>query len=678
MIANLGFGVLVITLVLSLYAIGAAFYGFKQKSSVMVESARLAALLTFPLLTIVSISLIILLTTGRFEYAYVFRVTSTNMPLYLKITALWGGQAGSLLFWCWLLSGFAFAAAMWVNKKEREILPWMTIVTMFTLGFFLILVLFMENPFERIWIFQTGDVVQSLFQPQFSIPAYPGEGMGLNPLLRHPGMVVHPPMLYLGFTAFVIPFGFAVSALITGRTDDNWIKASRKWSLTAWLFLSIGLVLGSRWAYDVLGWGGYWGWDPVEIAAFMPWLTGTAYLHSVMIQERRGIFKRWNVALIILTFCLVIFGTFLTRSGVLSSVHAFSQSAIGPLFFIFISIMFAGSLGLLLLRWGSLTTEGTIKSFFSRESLFLFNNLLFMAIFLICLTGVLFPLFSEIFTGQKVTVGPPFYKSATGPLFGALLLLMGIVPLSAWGSSTARNLGKEVWKPAVFSMLLPIGLLFAGMRQWGAVLALWLVSLVVIITLYDYARSVWIMAKTNHEGIWTAFNRLTSRNRRRYGGYIIHLGVVLMALGIIGIEFFQTQTQGTVKKGDSLQLAGYTLTYEDLNFDKTKVGIQVTQASISLSRNGKLLGHVYPSLEFYSESEQRVTIPGVRSTLEDDLYVILVDWLPVSAEGVTFKVFHNPLINWFWIGSIVFAIGALAALWPDRVKKPSHLSAGER
>ncbi|MBA4376103.1 MAG: cytochrome C biogenesis protein [Anaerolinea sp.] len=678
MIANLGFGVLVIPLVLSLYAIGAAFYGFKQKSSVMVESARLAALLTFPLLTIVSISLIILLTTGRFEYAYVFRVTSTNMPLYLKITALWGGQAGSLLFWCWLLSGFAFAAAMWVNKKEREILPWMIIVTMFTLGFFLILVLFMENPFERIWIFQTGDVVQSLFQPQFSIPAYPGEGMGLNPLLRHPGMVVHPPMLYLGFTAFVIPFGFAVSALITGRTDDNWIKASRKWSLTAWLFLSIGLVLGSRWAYDVLGWGGYWGWDPVEIAAFMPWLTGTAYLHSVMIQERRGIFKRWNVALIILTFCLVIFGTFLTRSGVLSSVHAFSQSAIGPLFFIFISIMFAGSLGLLLLRWGSLTTEGTIKSFFSRESLFLFNNLLFMAIFLICLTGVLFPLFSEIFTGQKVTVGPPFYKSATGPLFGALLLLMGIVPLSAWGSSTARNLGKEVWKPAVFSMLLPIGLLFAGMRQWGAVLALWLVSLVVIITLYDYARSVWIMAKTNHEGIWTAFNRLTSRNRRRYGGYIIHLGVVLMALGIIGIEFFQTQTQGTVKKGDSLQLAGYTLTYEDLNFDKTKVGIQVTQASISLSRNGKLLGHVYPSLEFYSESEQRVTIPGVRSTLEDDLYVILVDWLPVSAEGVTFKVFHNPLISWFWIGSIVFAIGALAALWPDRVKKPSHLSAGER
>ena len=288
-----------------------------------------------------------------------------------------------------------------------------------------------------------------MFQPAGTTLASMRDGHGLNPLLRHPGMIIHPPMLYLGFVSFVIPFAFAIAALVTGRTDDRWIRLTRRWTLVAWLFLSLGLLLGGRWAYDVLGWGGYWGWDPVEIAAFMPWLTGTAFLHSVMIQEKRGMLKHWNMVLIILTYCLVIFGTFLTRSGVLSSVHAFAQSAIGPLFFGFIGLTFIISLTLLLQRWDSLKSEAQMTSMLSREALFLLNNLLFMSILVVCFWGVIFPLISELFTGQKVTVGPPFYERATGPLFAGLLLLMGIAPLSAWRHSTAKTLGRAMWKPFI-------------------------------------------------------------------------------------------------------------------------------------------------------------------------------------------------------------------------------------
>jgi len=339
-IGGIGYGLLVIALVTSLVAMVTSIYGACARSAAMLETARRAALVTFPLLTISVITLLYLLVSGHFEYAYVYQTTDLAMPLYLKLAALWGGQEGSLLFWCWLLSGFTFLVLVRKWKTERDLLPWVITVTSFTLLFFLFLVLFFENPFLRYFITMGGDVVSSLFPPVLSILANPTDGSGLNPLLRHVGMVIHPPTLYLGFTGFVIPFAYAIAVLITGRTDDHWVKSTRKWSLAAWLFLSIGLILGSRWAYDVLGWGGYWGWDPVEISALMPWLTGTAYLHSMVTQEKRGLFKHWNIALIILTFCLVIFGTFLTRSGMLSSVHAFSQSAIGPAFFIFISIIF--------------------------------------------------------------------------------------------------------------------------------------------------------------------------------------------------------------------------------------------------------------------------------------------------------------------------------------------------
>jgi cytochrome c-type biogenesis protein CcmF len=325
MIGNIGFGILCITFLTSLFGVGAALYGGLKNSARWVESARLAMLLTFPLLSLVALALIILMVTGQYQYEFVYGVTSNSMPLYLKITALWGGQAGSLVLWSWLLSAFVSAVTLRKWERDREFLPWVIVVALVTVAFFLVMIIFFENPFSRFWLSPAGQTA-AMFPPLNGTLISPADGNGLNPLLRHPGMVIHPPMLYLGFVSFVVPYAFAIAALVTGRTDDRWIRVTRRWTLVAWLFLSLGLVLGSRWAYDVLGWGGYWAWDPVEIAAFMPWLSGTAFLHSVMIQEKRGLFKRWNMILIIITYSLVIFGTFLTRSGVLSSVHAFAQS----------------------------------------------------------------------------------------------------------------------------------------------------------------------------------------------------------------------------------------------------------------------------------------------------------------------------------------------------------------
>ena len=370
MIVNLGYSALLITFLLCLYGIGAAYFGVKKKSPSWVDSARNAMLLSFPLLTLSALCLIYLLITDHFEVEYVASVSSQSMPLYLKITALWGGQAGSLVFWTWLMSAFATAVTLRDWHRDRELLPWVIIVSLVTLAFFLILILFIENPFARIWQLPGGAAIKTMFAPRGATPIVQGNGMGLNPLLRHPGMIIHPPLLYLGFVSFVIPYAFAIAALISGRTDDRWIRLTRRWTLVAWLFLSLGLILGGRWAYDVLGWGGYWGWDPVEISAFMPWLAGTAFLHSVMIQEKRGMLKQWNMLLIILTYDLVIFGTFLTRSGVLSSVHAFAQSAIGPLFFAFIGLTFTVSLALLLHRWNDLKAETQMTSILSRNPSF--------------------------------------------------------------------------------------------------------------------------------------------------------------------------------------------------------------------------------------------------------------------------------------------------------------------
>ncbi len=678
MVANLGYGALVITLLVSLYGIGAAYYGARRNKHAWVASARNATLLTFPLITVSALSIIYLLVTNDYQVDYVASVTSNSMPAYLKVTALWGGQPGSLVFWSWLMAAFASAVTLRKWDRDQEFLPWVVIVTLGTLGFFVALNVFFENPFLRLWQTTSGGITSAMLQPAGSAPYVPLDGSGLNPLLRHPGMIIHPPMLYLGFVSFVIPYAFAIAALVTGRTDDRWIRITRRWTLVAWLFLSLGLLLGGRWAYDVLGWGGYWGWDPVEIAAFMPWLTGTAFLHSVMIQEKRGMLKHWNMILIILTFELVIFGTFLTRSGVLSSVHAFAQSAIGPAFFAFMGLTFIVSLSLLLKRWNDLKAKNQMHSMLSREALFLLNNLLFMGILVVCFWGVIFPLISEIFTGQKVTVGPPFYERATGPLFAGLLLLMGVAPLAAWRYSSAKTLGRAIWKPFIVSLVVVVIVLIGGTRHWAALLGFWLSAFVVSVTLYEFWRGAMARRRRSGESLPVALWRLLGRNRRRYGGYIIHLGVVLMAIGIIGIEVFQTETQGTISRGEQISLGNYTVSFDSLSVFDTPDGRNVARAVMSVERNGRKVGELYPRRDYYYESQQPMTIPGVRSTWEDDFYILLVDWQPISSAGATFKIYHNPLVNWLWLGGFVFILGTLVAAWPDRDPQKHKVSASSK
>ncbi|RJP51656.1 MAG: heme lyase CcmF/NrfE family subunit [Anaerolineaceae bacterium] len=666
MFAEFGYGVLLVSFIVTVYSGIAAVYGAMNKSASLVESARRAQLLTFPLITISALALIYLLVNNHFEVAFVYEVTSRSMPTYLKVTAWWGGQAGSLVFWSWLLAVFTSAVTLRKWDRDIEFLPWVIVVSSITLAFFLGMVVFYENPFTRFWL-SNGNVVPGMFPPSAAATIFtPQDGQGLNPLLRHPGMIIHPPMLYLGFVSYVIPYAFAMAALITGRTDDRWTRITRRWSLWAWLFLSFGLVLGGRWAYDVLGWGGYWGWDPVEIAAFMPWLTGTAFLHSVMIQEKRGMLKHWNMILIILTYALVIFGTFLTRSGVLSSVHAFANSPIGPFFMGFVSLSLIASVALLIKRWPELRSETEMKSMLSREALFLLNNLLFMSILVVCFWGVIFPLISELFTGQKVTVGPPFYERATGPLFAGLLFLMAIAPLSAWGHSTVKTLGRALWKSFAAASIVTVVLIATYTQNVYAVIGFFLIALVLFATLHEFWRGARARQKAQGENFFSALANLMGRNRRRYGGYIIHISMALMAIGILGIEIFQKETQGTLSSGEELNIAGYTVQYRELaSWDDRGAGVNYTRAIVDVYENGIYLGQLTPRIDYYFDSQQNMTIPGQRSTFKDDLYILLVDWQPVSTIGATFKIYVNPLVNWLWIGSILFLFGVIFAAWPE-------------
>jgi cytochrome c-type biogenesis protein CcmF len=386
-----------------------------------------------------------------------------------------------------------------------------------------------------------------------------------------------------------------------------------------------------------------------------------------MIQEKRGMLKHWNMLLIILTYDLVIFGTFLTRSGVLSSVHSFAQSAIGPLFFAFIGFTLVSSVALIIYRWSSLRSETEMTSVLSREALFLLNNLLFMSILVVCFWGVIFPLISELFSGQKVTVGPPFYERATSPLFGALMLLMGIAPLSAWGHSTVKTLGRALWKPAVAALAITVLIFFSYTQKFGALIGFFLVAFVILVTIYEYWRGAYARQRSQGENVFTAFWNLTGRNRRRYGGYIIHISMMLMAIGILGIEIFQMETQGTLEQGQTVSLGGYDLTYREIaQWEDRGGGVSYRRAVLDVYEDGEYLGQLAPRIDYYYDAQQNMTIPGQRSTLRDDLYVLLVDWEPTTASGATFKIFVNPLVNWLWLGSLLFLAGVVIAAWPER------------
>jgi cytochrome c-type biogenesis protein CcmF len=680
MTLTLGLTSLFLAFACAIYAAAVALVAAPRKAMAWIDSARNAAILTWPLLTLAAISIITLIVTGAYEVEYVSRVSSFAMPWYLKVTALWGGQAGSLLFWSWLMSAFASAAMLRRWERDRSLMPYVIAATMITLAFFLLLSLFIENPFARLWQDNvTGQVLPSaVFQPSNSTLFIPQDGQGLNPLLRHPGMIIHPPMLYLGFVSFIVPFGFAIAALVTGRTDDEWIRTTRRWTLIGWLFLSLGLILGGRWAYDVLGWGGFWGWDPVENAALIPWLVGTAFLHSVMIQEKRGMFKKWNMLLIILTYSSVIWGTFLTRSGVLTSVHAFAQSAIGPFFFGFISFTFLLSMSLLSRRWDSLGGENELESWFSREAAFLLNNLLFISLAFVTFLGTHFPIFSELVTGQKVTVGPPWFNRINGPLLLALVLLMGVAPMVAWHRATLKSLGRLMWIPAALTLPCLVAFYFLGARTPIPLFAFAIITFSGLTTLAEFVRGV-IARRRLGENPLVALLRLAARNRRRYGGYVIHLGVVVMAFGVIGTYFFQQETQATLSQGETLSIGGFTMRYDSLADFPTDDRRQVTRATVTVfDAGGEAIAELHPRQDLFVDTGQPMTIPGVRSTVGEDFYVLLVGWEPIAANGATFKVYINPLVNLVWLGGLVFILGTLVAAWPDPEEEKRYVTAPAR
>ncbi len=667
MLAELGLITLILAFAAAVYAAAASAYGGQQKRHDLVASARNATLIAFPLLTVSVVILVYSLVAMDFSLVYVADVASRAMSTFLRVTALWGGQAGSVLFWGWLMSGFVALVVLRIHEEERELMPYVIAVAMGTTAFFIGLSLFVTNPFERFWHLPGAtELTTSLWQPAGAMRYVLDDGQGLNPLLRHFGMIGHPPTTYIGFTGFVIPYAFAMAALITGKaSEDGWIRATRRWTLVAWLFLSIGLILGGRWAYDVLGWGGFWGWDPVENAMLMPWLTGTAFLHSVMIQEKRGMLKVWNMVLIILTYALVLFGTFITRTGVISSVHAFAQSAMGPAFFAFIGITFLGSLGLLFQHLKSLKADHEMQGFLSRESAFLFQNMLFLSITFAVFWGTVFPMISELLTGEKITVGPPFFQKVTGPLFAALVLLMGIAPFFSWRRQSPRRLGREILWPFLLSLVGSGLWVYARREHPASFFALWVVSFVVAAILYEFWKGVRARMRGQHENPLLALVRLVGRNSRRYGGYLVHLGVMMIALGFIGDAYFQQETQGTVAVGEQLTIGDYTLRYDDLRQYAGSDGREVLEATATLFKDGEFVEVLRPRRDFFLVQRQPVTIPGVHSRMAEDVYVLLVGWEEIGLTAATFKIYVNPLINWAWLGGFVLTFGTLLALWPS-------------
>jgi cytochrome c-type biogenesis protein CcmF len=703
---ELGTVLLLLALASTLYALIASLVGGRNENDALVESARNAAVMVWPLLTMAAILLIAHLVGGDFGVSYVWSVTDRSMPTYLKVTALWGSQAGSLLFWSWLMSTFTAAVMLRNWRRERAIMPWVIAASMGTLAFFVLLVTFWENPFPRYWQTPSGEIIAAMFGPSsflnglttgisrladrlpgliglifggivpFAVPAgsmpvSPADGQGLNPLLRHPGMIIHPPMLYLGFVSFVVPYAFAMGALVKGETGTSWIRATRRWTLVGWLFLSLGLILGGWWAYDVLGWGGYWAWDPVENAALMPWLTGTAFLHSVMIQEKRGMLRRWNMVLITLTYLQVVLGTFATRSGFVSSVHSFAQSAIGPLFLLFISGALIISVYLLVSRWDDMAADNELDSLLSRETVFLINNFIFLSIDLAVTIGTYWSVVTELLAGfvpgvEKSSLGPPYFIRTTGPLWIALILLMGVAPLVAWKRASLKRLGRALLWPFGITVVGVVALAAFGItHSVASLIAFGVIFLTASSTLLEYHRGAMARARAHGENYAAALWTLFGRNRRRYGGYMIHLGVVIMAVGIIASNAFQLETQRPLAAGQTITLGDYVLEYENLERFVATDGRSVMRAQTVVYKNGREVAQLAPRIDNYP-SGQPMSIPGKYSSLlGDDFYVLLVTWEETTLSSATFKIYFNPLVNWVWGGGFIFILGTLIAAWPD-------------
>jgi cytochrome c-type biogenesis protein CcmF len=648
---NLGSLAILLAFCVSIYAATAYVVGRIKRKPFLIVSGGRAVYSVWLLVTLASGILVYSLLTGDFRFSYVAEHSNRTMPILYKFAAWWGGQEGSLLFWSFLLSTYASVVVFTNRRRHRDIMPWVVGVLASVQTFFLILNNFIANPFRML-------AVDKLIT---SVP----DGQGLSPLLQYPAMAIHPPMLYLGYVGFSVPFAFAIGSLITRAPGDAWIQTTRRWTLVTWLFQSTGVMLGMAWAYHVLGWGGYWGWDPVENASVLPWLAGTAFLHSVMMQEKKGMMKVWNIVLISTTFFLCILGTFLTRSGVVQSVHAFARSEIGKYFVTFMALGIAATIYLILDRLDYLKSEAELESVVSRESSFLFNNLILLASCFAVLWGTLFPVISEAVSGDKISLDADWYNRLMVPIGLFLLLLTGVGPLFAWRRTSIESLRRNFQIPGIASLVL-VGALYAlGVRHVYALISFGFclfVALTVLMEFFKGARSIAAKAGMN---LLRATVELTHRNTRRYGGYLVHMGIVLMFIGFTGHAFNQAETR-ELNLGDSMQVGAYTLKMVDLQMGDTPV-YQWHRATMQVSKGGAVLGTLEPEKRFYIASKQGTSEVGIRVRPNEDLYLNFGGMSDDNKRAII-QAYVFPLVSWIWIGGLVLIGGTFVCLVPSKIK----------
>ena len=644
---------LILALLAAGYAVIAGIIGIPTRRPLIIKSARNAGMATFPLVTLGVGCLVTLFFQNNFSMAYVAEHSNRALPAFYKFAALWSGQEGSLLFWSWLLSIWAFIALFSNRKKHPELMPYVGVILGGIQSFFLILNNFVASPFSLV-----GTVAADGATRVVTL----ADGHGLTPLLQYSEMVIHPPMLYLGYTGCTVPFAFALAALLGRYPGEKWIHITRRWTMVGWAFLSIGILLGGHWAYQVLGWGGYWAWDPVENASLLPWITETAFLHSVMMQEKRGMMRVWNVWLVFITFMLSILGTLLTRSGVVSSIHAFAQSSIGPWFVTFLAIIFVVCVAAYWMNRDYLRTDNQLDSVISRESSFLFNNLVLLAACFAVLWGTLFPVFSEWIEGSKITVGPPFFNKVNIPIALFLLFLTGVGPLLAWRRTSLSSLKRNFAWPLGTGLVAGAIAFTFGYRHFYALVCLILGVFVSLTIFSEFFRGARVLSARSGANIFSSVGQLTMRNTRRYGGYIVHFGIVLIFIGISG-QAFNRDIQKEMRPGSELAIGPYTLLCQ--NFDATSnKNYTAERATIEVFEGNRSLMMLYPERRFYLASQVTQTVVALHSSLARDLYVVYAGRSPEDGNPVI-HAYLNPLVRWIWLGGLVLVLGTILALIPN-------------
>src|SRR6202049_2551903 len=645
---------LLLAFALAIYAIAGGIAAVITRRPLLIKSARNAGFAVCALVWFGFASLVYLFFTNNYAMAYVAEHSNRNLPALYKFSAVWSGQEGSLLFWSFLLSIYVFSALFAYRGKHPELMPYVGVVLASVQLFFLTLNNFVASPFTVLALPGAGGVLHLASQ---------ADGHGLNPLLQYPEMVIHPPNLYSGYTGFTIPFAFALAALLARYPGEKWIHLTRKWTMIAWCFQTAGILLGAHWAYAVLGWGGYWGWDPVENASLLPWLTGTAFLHSVMMQEKRGMMKVWNVWLVFTTFILCIVGTFLTRSGVVSSVHAFAQSSIGSWFVGFLIITFTVCLVAYLKNRDYLKSENQLDAIVSRESSFLFNNLILLVSCVAVLSGTLFPVLSEAVSGSKINVGAPFFNKVNIPIGLFLLFLTGVGPLLAWRKTSVESLKRNFAWPLMVGLLAGAVIFALGYREIYSLICFSLCFFVAATIVMEFYRGAKVIRVRSGASYLTSAIELTMRNTRRYGGYIVHMGMVLIFIGLAGAAFNQN-VQKELQPGGSMQLGKYKLVLQSFD-SKPEANYTGLRLNVEVFVNNKPLMMLYPERRIFETNGETGTMVAIYSTLREDLYVVYAGQSPDTKLPVI-HAYLNPLVKWIWFGGVIVVFGTLVALLPNR------------